>query len=216
VSTFLSSILACTLLFMNQNDPVVARPQASSNLNVKSVESTVGCTDMLYVRDLPPPGPACEKELFARRGRPFMFPARDGIAFGVSSGPDKPSALYLWADNQTNKAVDLLFCCVSSLFEHIDIFDSDGHRVLSRADHAEQKARSEGRDTVQVCSCSGWYSVPPHTIQLFVFADISDGYTLQPGRYTISERNPPAPYNLKPDEHEAAPYAPPGLAISIP
>jgi hypothetical protein len=39
-----------------------------------------------------------------------MFRERDGIAFGVSSGPDKPSELYLWADNQTDKALSLPFC----------------------------------------------------------------------------------------------------------
>jgi hypothetical protein len=124
--------------------------------------------------------------------------------------------LYLWADNQTDKAASLYFCCVSTLFAHIDIFDSEGHRVLSKADRLEQKARSEGRETVEACTCSGWFSVSRHTIQLFVFADISEGYTLQSGRYTISERNPPALYNLRPDDHEATPHAPPGLDISIP
>jgi hypothetical protein len=187
-----------------------------SNLGPKSTESAVRCIDIPYSKDLPPPGQGCEKELFARRGRPFMFPARDGVAFGVSSRPDKPTDLYLWADNQTGEAVSLYFCCVSTLFDHIDIFDSKGHRVLSEMDRTEQKALSEGRELVQVCSCSGWASVPPHAIQLFVFSDISQRYTLQPGRYTISERNPPATYNLRPDEREAAPHAPPGLAISIP
>jgi hypothetical protein len=145
-----------------------------------------------------------------------MFPARDGIAVGVSSGSDKPAALYLWADNQTDKAETFYICCVSTLFENIDIFDSEGRRFLSKGDKAEQKARSEGRETVQVCSCSGWFSLPPQTIRLVDSADVSQGYTLQPGRYTVSERNPPAPYNLRPDEHEAAHHNPEGLAISIP
>src|SRR5580693_5149716 len=117
-----------------------------------------------------------------------MFPARDGIAVGVSSGSDKPAALYLWADNQTDKAETFYICCVSTLFENIDIFDSEGRRFLSKGDKAEQKARSEGRETVQVCSCSGWFSLPPQTIRLVDSADVSQGYTLQPGRYTVSER----------------------------
>lgn len=216
MSAFLSSILACILLFMNQSGLVDSRPQAAGNPDVKSVASMVSCTDRPYARELPPAGPACEKELFARRGRPFMFPARDGIAFGVSSGPNTPSELYLWADNQTGEALSLSFCCVSSLFNHIDIFDSEGHRVLSNTDQAEQKARAEGREVVQVCTCSGFSFIPRHTIELFVSADISEGYTLPPGRYTVSERIPPATYNLRPDEHEVAPHAPPGLAISIP
>lgn len=215
VSTFLSSSLACILLLVNPGS-VNARPQASVSPNSTSSGSTVSCADKPYAKDLPPPGPACEKELLARRGRPFMFPARDGIAYGVSSAPDEPSALYLWTDNQTDKAVSLPFCCVQTLFARIDIFDSAGRRVLSRTDQAEQKARAEGREMVQVCTCSGSSSVPPHTIQLFVSADISEGYALRPGHYTISERNPPATYNLKLDERQAAPHTPPGLAISIP
>jgi len=194
---------------------MVTHSRTPANRTAASGESTVRCTDSSSAKDLPPPGPACEKELFARHGRPLMFPARDGFAFGVSSGLDKPVALYLWVDNQTDKAESLLFCCVSTLFEHIDIFDSDGRRVLSKADHAEQKARSEGRETVETCSCSGWLSIPPHTIQLFVSAELSQGYTLQPGRYTISERNPPAPYNLRPDEPNAAHHHV-GLVISVP
>ena len=216
MSTFLSSILASVLLFVNQSARVEAPPQASGNPETKSVQSTVSCTDTPYARELPPPGPACEEELYARRGRPFMFPSRGGIVLGVSSAPDKPSALYLWADNRTSEAVTFYVCCVITLFENIDIFDSEGHRVLSKADQAEQKARSEGLQTVQVCTCSGWSVVPPHTIQLFASADISQGYTLQPGRYTISERNPPTLYNLKTEDHGATPHAPPGLVVSIP
>jgi hypothetical protein len=216
LSHFLSSIFALVVLLVNQSGSVDTRLQASANPNTKSVESTVSCTDSSYAKELPPPGPACEKELFARRGRPFMFPAHDGIAFGVSSGPDKPVALHLWADNQTDKAESLYFCCVSTLFEHIDIFDSEGHRVLSKGDQAEQKARSEGLKTVEVCSCSGWLSVPPHTIQLLDAEDISRGYTLQPGRYTVLERNTPALDNLRPNEHEAAHHNSAGLTISVP
>jgi hypothetical protein len=201
---------------VNQSGPVDTRLQASANPNTKSIESTVSCTDSSYAKELPPPGPACEKELFARRGRPFMFPAHDGIAFGVSSGPDKPVTLHLWADNQTDKPESLYFCCVSTLFGHSDVFDSEGHRVLSKDDQVEQKARLEGRVTVEVCSCSGWLSVPPHTIQLLDSEDISRGYNLQPGRYNVSERNPLSPYNLTPDEHEAAHHNPDGLTISVP
>jgi len=147
-----------------------------------------------------------------------MFSARDGVAFGVSSSPDKSSALYLWADNQTGKAVSLYGCCVSTLFELIDVFDSEGHKMPSKTDQADQKARSEGRQLVQVCTCSAWYSVPPHTIQLvyFVYADISEGYVLKPGRYTITERNPPAPDNVKSHGPETARKPPSTLTVSIP
>jgi hypothetical protein len=170
VSTFLSSSLVCILLLVHQGSPVDPRQQAPAGPNATSSDSTVSCADRPNAKDLPPPGPACEKELLARRGRPYMFPARDGLAYGVSSSPEDPSALNLWTDNQTDRAVSLFFCCVSTLFAHIDIFDSEGNRVLSRTDRAEQKARSEGREIVQVCTCSGSSSVPPHTISTLRFS----------------------------------------------
>lgn len=216
---FLSSILAFSLLVAGQDGSVDSRPAPPGNSADQSgtfIRSAVSCSDKPYAKDLPPAGPACEKELFARRGRPFMFPARQGIAFGISSGRDKPSELYLWADNQTEEARSLPFCCVQSLFAHIDIFDSEGHRVLSKTDRAEQQARLVSREIVQVCTCSGSSLVPPHTIQLFLFAGIAEGYTLPSGRYTISERNPPGPYNLGLDNQVTASHAPPGLGFSVP
>jgi hypothetical protein len=216
VPTSISSAVACVLLFMSQGGLACAPPQAAGGPDTKSIKSIIDCTDKPYAKDLPPPGPACEKELLARRGHPFMFSTRNGIAFGVSSEPDKPPTLYLWVDNQSDKPVNLLICCGSTLAEHIDIFDSEGHRVLSKMDRAEQKARSEGREMVEGCTCSGWVSVPPHTIRLLDSTEISTWYSIQPGRYTISEQNPPAAYNLKPDEPGVALHAPPGLSLSIP
>ena len=195
MSTLISSILDCILMFINQDGGAVGRREAVSDSNTKSIQSAVGCVERPDGKPLPPPGPAWEQELFARHGRPFMFPVRGGVAFGVSSAPDNSSSLYLWADNQTGEAVTLYFCCISTLFDHIEIFDSEGHRVLGKSDQVAQKALSEPRDLVQVCSCSGFSSVPAHTIQLFVPADVSEGYSLQRGRYIVSERNPPATHN---------------------
>jgi hypothetical protein len=203
-------------MLINQDGGTVGCRKPVSDSNTKSIQSAVGCVERPDGKPLPPPGPACEQELFARHGRPFMFPVREGIAFGVSSAPDNSSSLYLWADNQTGEAVTLSFCCISTLFDHIEIFDSEGHRVLSKSDQVAQKARSERRDLVQVCSCSGISSVPVHTMQLFVPADMSEGYSLQRGRYIVSERNPSATHNLTSDENEPIPHPPPGLAISIP
>jgi hypothetical protein len=216
MSSFLSLILAVLLILVNQSASVESHRQSSSNADVKSTESKVACTDNSKPASaLPPPGPQCEKDEFAKRGRPFMFPANAGVAFGVSSVPDKPSTLYLWADNQTEKAESLYVCCISTLFEHIDVYDAEGHRVLSKVDLAEQKANSEGKVMMQVCSCSGWVLVPPHTIEILEYADISDGYLLFPGRYTITERMP-AGSNPKPEAKLAPSLDRPGLTISIP
>jgi hypothetical protein len=140
MSTFLLSIMVCILSFMNQNDPVGTRPQPSPNFGLKPTASKISCSDLANAKELPPPGPACEKELFARRGKPYKFPARDGIAFGVSSEPDKPSTLHLWVENQTEETVNLHTCCGQTLYEHIDIYASDGHRILSKVDQDEEKA----------------------------------------------------------------------------
>jgi hypothetical protein len=204
-----SFFLAQVLLFINQSPGV--HPPAS-----KSVESTVSCSDKPYSKSLPRPEPACEKALVRRLGRPLMFPAHNGIAFGLSFGPDKSGMLYLWADNQTGTAVNMYACCISTLLEHIDIFDSEGHRVRSKENQLKQKAALEGLPTIASCSCSGWVLVPPHTIRFFVHANIADGYALQRGSYTISERNPVAPNSLRSDEHEIETHARLGLAISVP
>lgn len=191
--------------------------QASRRADAKSSESIVACTDnSKKPSELPPPGPQCAKEEFAKRGQPFMFPAHDGVAFGISSDPGKPSTLYLWTDNRTEKDADLLICCVSTLFEHIDIYDSTGVRLLSKLDQAARKAGWEGRVVVEECTCSGWVLVPPHTIKLVESADVSDGYVLPPGRYIITERPPVAGLNPKLEAQTAASSAPSGLALSIP
>ena len=169
----LLSILLSLLSYMNQNDNVVAHSQGPSKPDNKPIVSKFSCTDIADARELPPPGPGCEKELLARRGRPYMFPARSGIAFGVSSGPDKPSTVYLWVENQTDKTIDMLRCCGKTLNDHVEIFGSDAHRVLSKADQEQQKAGSEERKVVQICTCSGWSEVPAHAIQLLDSSDIS-------------------------------------------
>jgi hypothetical protein len=213
----LCSVLAVLLFPVISSRSGQARQQASGNADAKSSESIVACTDnSKAASELPPPGPQCHQEEFAKRGQPFMFPAHDGIAFGVSSGPGKPSTLYLWTDNRTEKDVDLLICCVSTLFEHIDIYDSSGVRLLSKLDQAARKAGSEGRVVVQECTCSGWVSVPPHTIKFLESAEISDGYVLPGGRYIITERPPVSGLNPRPEAQTAASSAPSGLAISIP
>jgi hypothetical protein len=218
MAKYFCSILAVLLFSVTSDNSGRAYRQASGNAGAKFGESIVACTDnSIPPSELPLPGPQCAKEEFAKRGQPFMFPARRGVAYGISSNPGKPSTLSLWADNRTERDVDLLICCVSTLFEQIDIYDSAGVRLLSKADQAARKAGLEGRVVVGGgCTCSGWVLVPPHTIKFLEFADISDGYILSAGRYIIAERPPISGSNAKPEEQTAASSAPSGLAISIP
>jgi hypothetical protein len=137
-----------------------------------------------------------------------MFAARNGIAYGISFNPEEHSELYLWAENRTDQPANLIFCCVSTLLEQIVIYNSDGHLVPSKSDELARKAHSEGREVVQVCTCSGSVTVPALTIQLFVSADISYGYTLGPGRYIVAER--------KSEENQDLTHVPRGLELSLP
>src|SRR5277367_1474286 len=157
--SFSCSVLAYVLFVMFHSNPLVLRQQSVERVGHKPVESTVGCIDLPYAKALPPPGPACGKELFTRRGRPFMFPAQKGIAYGVSLDTTKPSKLYLWEDNQTGADIDAYACCISTVFEHIELFDSEGYRVLSKADQLVQNAHSKGEETVQQCSCSASFTI---------------------------------------------------------
>jgi|SRR5580704_1645436 hypothetical protein len=181
-----------------------------------AIESKLACHDVPYAKPLPPPGPACERDLFVRRGRPFMFAARNGIAYGISFNPEKHSELYLCAENRTDQSIELQFCCGTTLLDAIIIYNSDRHRVLSKSDELARKARSEGQQLVQACTCSGSVIVPAHTIQLFVSANISLDYSLSPGRYIITERNPQGDFHLKSDWTDDLPQSPAGLEVSIP
>jgi hypothetical protein len=107
----------------------------------------------------------------------------------IESTIDCIDAPYAKALPSPGAAMTLYVCCISTVFEPIELFDSEGHRVMSKSDHIVQNAHSK---TVQQCSCSAWVVLPAHTFQILGSADISDGYQLRPGRYTISERNPPS------------------------
>jgi hypothetical protein len=143
-----------------------------------------------------------------------MFPAQNGIAYGISSAPDNPSNLSLWVDNQTPAPQDFLLCCISTVLDHIDIYDERKHRILSESDKFEQKARAEGRPTAKACSCSGWATIPPHIIAYLGSADLSRGYALPPGKYTVSERKPAGDANFNTESPGNS--VPPGLSVSIP
>jgi hypothetical protein len=213
VLTIVLSPLVSILSIMLQSGVEVAHSQASGGFVDKPIPSEVMCVHGAFAKELPPPGPACEKELFARLGKPYMFPARNGIAFGVSSDPNKSTRLFLWVDNQTEKSINFFTCCSQTLYEYIDIYGPDGHRLLNKQEHVIKLNRLKRiEDPPQICTCAGSPVVPPHNIDFIDSDDISPWYDLPPGRYIISERNPPALYNLGPD----AVHVPPELAISIP
>ena len=214
MSAFLVEILFVLSVFSGQGTPSKA-PHQSSILWREGDPSRVECYDNSKPkRDWPLPGPECAKRVFAKFGQPFMFPAQNGIAYGISAAPDNPSNLSLWVDNQTPAPQDFYLCCISTVLDHIDVYDEKRHRILSESDKFEQKAQAEGTPTVKVCSCSTTVAIPPHIIAYLGSADLSRGYTLPSGKYTISERKPTgeASFNTEPPGNSL----PAGLSVLIP
>jgi hypothetical protein len=146
--------------------------------------SKVVCVDNSKPKSqLPPPGPQCAEEESSRHGKPAMAPARAGIAFGVSSSPGSPTNVNIWMDNQTDKSQYYSMCCRSSFLAAIEIYDSAGHRLLSKGEQSFRKMCSEGQELAWACSCSILVTVPPHSMQVVDSGDLEDGYVLPPGRY---------------------------------
>jgi hypothetical protein len=85
----------------------------------------------------PPPGAGCLKKRLADSGKPVMFSAHDnGVAFGVSSAPDRPRHLTLWVDNQTDTSMTFFVCCSAFLLTHIPP-SSGSKRHASRLQKAQ-------------------------------------------------------------------------------
>lgn len=214
MSALLAAILFVLSVFSGQDASSKTQHQ-SSILWREGDPSRVECYDNSKAkRDWPLPGPECAKQVFAKFGQPFMFPAQNGIAYGISSTPDDPSNLSLWADNQTPTTQDFYVCCISTVLDHIDVYDEKSHRILSESDKFEQKAQAEGRPTVKACSCSRWATIPPHVIDYLGSADLSRGYTLPSGKYTVSERKPVGEANFSTEPPGNS--RPVGLSVSIP
>jgi hypothetical protein len=210
---FLTSLLVL-IVSAQVADSAGTRDALEAKINAPK-PSNLGCGDRAYRQfEKPlPTGHACEEELLARRGRPFMFPARNGIAFGVSSESGKPSSLNLWVDNQRDESQSIYVCC-ADLFKWIDVYDSAAHRVPSRWDELKEKLRSEGREYIEgVCTCSGDHLIPPHTIQIVDYSDLSMAYSLAAGHYTITERQASPKKNDIPGKKQTDRVE--GLSISL-
>ena len=144
------------------------------------------CTDNTRPKsELPQPEPECAGEEFAKFGRPAMSPVQGEVTFGVSSPLGKPTTVYIWMDNRTDQTKSYYMCCRSSFLDAIDVYDSAGQRLLSKAEQAERKMCAAGDAFIQSCSCSFMAAVAPHTLQVVDSGDLGDGYVLSAGRYFI-------------------------------
>jgi hypothetical protein len=166
----------------NENERV-KKWQATASLG----SSKVACVDNTKPRsELPSPGNECAEQEFAKRGRPSMSAANDGIAFGFSSPQQGSTKIYVWMDNKTNEARTYFFCCVSTFLDAIDVYDSTGHRLLSGQEQASRKGCAEGQTLLSVCTCSTIVTVARHTMQMVDWGDLQDSYVLPPGRFFVA------------------------------
>lgn len=136
----------------------------------------------------PPRGPKCAAQEFAKYGHPAMASPHSGVAFGVSSPAAGSTTVYVWIDNQTDTPKLYATGCETNFLDHIELYDSAGHLLLSKSEEAKQRrcARGEGPTEPMDCSRNILVTIPPHTVRVVDSGDIEDGYTLAPGTYFIT------------------------------
>jgi hypothetical protein len=128
-------------------------------------------------------GPQCANEEFRKRGTPVMAPANRGVAFGVSSSPERPTRLYIWLDNQTDELQPYYACCGSTFMLAIDLYDAAGQRVPQ--DWEKPGNKLCGVQGGFGCGCSAILCAAPHTMKVVDDGELQRGYALSPGQYFV-------------------------------
>lgn len=164
----------------------------AAKANSFTTSKIVCAENSVPVSKLPPSGPRCADVESLNNGNLAMSAAVGEIAFGVSSLGESPAKVFVWMDNQTDQPQPYYMCCRASFLKAFSVYDSSGHLLLSKGEQYVRKIHAEGQEAIEVCSCSSWLSVPPHTMQVVDSGDLSDGYTLPPGRFFIVPQNPSA------------------------
>lgn len=152
-----------------------------------TIPSKVACSDSTTLsRDQRSPE-ACAKSDFALYGHPVMFPPRDGVTCGVSVAPEKPGSITIWMDNQTEKPKTRGSCCNATFIVYIDLYDQSGRRIPSDLETFNAAHHPTQLRAVGLCTCSGFVTVPPHSVKVIDHGDFATSHKLAPGQYTIIE-----------------------------
>jgi len=114
-----------------------------------------------------------------------MSPPKVGIAIGLSSSPTNPASIFVWIDNQTDREQSYYMCCGSTFRRAIDVYDSGGHRLLSKAEREARKICKSEKIIISSCTCSTDILIAPHTMKVVDSGSIQDAYELSPGRYFV-------------------------------
>lgn len=139
---------------------------------------------------------ACAKEVTPTTGKPYLFPPRGHLQYGLSlrPGPLRNNVpLAIWVSNTTDQEVAIMTCEDLGYFfvDGFDLLDQEGIRVLSNV----EKAQAGGKYLRQ-CLRNIAIPIPPHSCvhgdfekPNFDFVkDLSVYYALHPGRYVITPR----------------------------
>lgn len=148
--------------------------------------------------------PDCNRPDLLANGYPVMVPERGGVNIGISLAQHEfksgdPIKLHLWIDNASDVPGTYTACGDLQRFGvlGIQIFDQDGHRILSRDElRGREKCSTNLRHSViwGVWSCGRniMFTIPPHTCVTrdnFDFtSELTSRYDLPPGTYTIRLR----------------------------
>jgi hypothetical protein len=152
--------------------------------------------------------PECTPDLSADTGKPVIFRHLGSLIWGLSTKPvpyGENIFMLLWVCNTTDKPLPVMTCEDIDRFwlDGLDVFDSSGHRVLSRREENDKKLRDSNKFAPGGCffSCTRNFpiNIPAHSCLHASFSnpnydfvrDIRTYYSLPPGRYAIvpSERN---------------------------
>jgi hypothetical protein len=206
------NILLLALLFTGV--PLQSQPRTSTGQSDTGVPSKVACSDTTTLPVVKRSPETCAESDFAQFGRPVMFPLRNGVAYGASIAPGDASSITIWMDNQSDKPQNYLFCCNATFIETIELYDAAGRRIPSKHELAVKKLKESGQESIEACDCSGWVTVPPHTLKVVDHGDLSSAYTLPAGPYTIVERSPiPVGAYQRPAPSPTLPASGPRLSI---
>jgi hypothetical protein len=146
----------------------------------------------------------CAANLSADTGRPvMMFPSRSALTWGLSSRTvtyGEPVSVLLWLFNPTDEAQPVWTCMEIDQFwvSGIDVFDSSGHRVLTREEEKNKELAASGKNMpLSACmfSCTRNFTIDiaPHSCAHTTFSapaydfarDLRTYYSLPPGRYRL-------------------------------
>ena len=134
----------------------------------------------------------CGPQTHAANAHPKFMEGNPGVWWGISTNkntvsPGEAIRLNIWIENRTNREESASGC--PPFLHEGDVFDIDGHRLISRRERRIQELRSKGTQTIDVCaSATLLVPIPPHTClapSVYYGQNYQLDYDLPPGVYYV-------------------------------